>query len=705
MDPSFVHLLETNAAPSDLDIAQLRSIISSHTPSLLRLDATIANLEQQLAEARKEHHILDAHIQTHRRLLSPIRRLPVDILRLIFEQCLPESHNAIMSTSQAPMLLTHVCHLWRDVALQSPRLWSSIHIPIPPCPQPTQAPPPVITLMSVNHTQSQHDSNSSDDEYVASFTNWILHLGRRTKVVETWLDRAGRSTGLSISLAICAGSSWPHSDSLTPMDPWPMEQLGPLINSLLSRSRQWESIVLAAPAHIVALFTAVQPEQLPMLNQFTVLRKSPVFNPMGTTAQPYASRGILHAPSLQSVTLQALNANLFAIGLRWENLVEFHFDGYTHHHIPNSNAPPFQELSSKDALEILRRCRRLRKCTMYFGSLLNTPPAPPSLSPPSHLDTIITMPSLQQLVVREGRQERLGTLFRWLHLPNLDNLAFISPLHRIGGAPDPAFLTQGEDTPSSLETLLDVQGHTIKSLQLNHESFTREELYRIVTKLPNVEHLSFTVGFLHGLPTIPAEREIHSIVAAGPGVRLENEMTITDEFMDALTPKVDAEGGFLGDVLLPRLRSFAYKMHIFEFSQAALLKFIAARRDRRITAMGVAPLQHVKVQFSAPEPPSRAFNPDALGYRQGRGTRPDVSSDETPKHAPRCCHKSESQKHWPALQSFTKEQPHVDLSGAVFEVFGPPMAPSPWVNMWGVVTCPFPGHENAPRDWDPTAWA
>ena len=58
---------------------------------------------------------------------SPFASLPPELIREIFYHCLPKKPN--FSAKSAPLLLTHVCHSWRTLALSMPTLWSRIHVP------------------------------------------------------------------------------------------------------------------------------------------------------------------------------------------------------------------------------------------------------------------------------------------------------------------------------------------------------------------------------------------------------------------------------------------------------------------------------------------------------------------------------------------------------------------------------------------------
>ncbi|KAI0055567.1 hypothetical protein BV25DRAFT_1783242, partial [Artomyces pyxidatus] len=70
---------------------------------------------------------LDVHINA----LSPISRLPSEILAHIFLYCAAESttwwKNGIWKGWAA---VTHVCRWWRHVALGNPRLWRHIDLPL-----------------------------------------------------------------------------------------------------------------------------------------------------------------------------------------------------------------------------------------------------------------------------------------------------------------------------------------------------------------------------------------------------------------------------------------------------------------------------------------------------------------------------------------------------------------------------------------------
>ncbi|KAJ7646559.1 hypothetical protein FB45DRAFT_998043 [Roridomyces roridus] len=123
MTSPFASLLHTNFIPSDAECQQIRTDLVSRLAQLESLNARIRELSA-------ERDQLQAYIDSHAAaLISSPRRLPADIIREIFVACLPTDRNAVMSAKEAPLLLAHICSAWRSIALTTPSLWASLHIP------------------------------------------------------------------------------------------------------------------------------------------------------------------------------------------------------------------------------------------------------------------------------------------------------------------------------------------------------------------------------------------------------------------------------------------------------------------------------------------------------------------------------------------------------------------------------------------------
>ncbi|KAF5359500.1 hypothetical protein D9756_003543 [Leucocoprinus leucothites] len=79
-----------------------------------RLTQELNRIQQQLDHSRK--------------LLSPILRLPSELLQHIFTFCIPSQKFVPLYQQSAPLLLTSVNRLFRERALATPQLWSSLSI-------------------------------------------------------------------------------------------------------------------------------------------------------------------------------------------------------------------------------------------------------------------------------------------------------------------------------------------------------------------------------------------------------------------------------------------------------------------------------------------------------------------------------------------------------------------------------------------------
>ncbi|TFK72271.1 hypothetical protein BDN72DRAFT_763541, partial [Pluteus cervinus] len=114
------------------------SPVADHCTDQELLDTLIGQVENALALLKKR-----------RNSLSPITRLSSDILLDIFQYIQPRSRRfgfVGKRTSEFPFAehvepdhfqwvkaVTHVCSRWRDLAINSPTLWTTITFPHPLC--------------------------------------------------------------------------------------------------------------------------------------------------------------------------------------------------------------------------------------------------------------------------------------------------------------------------------------------------------------------------------------------------------------------------------------------------------------------------------------------------------------------------------------------------------------------------------------------
>ncbi|KAG2136862.1 hypothetical protein BD769DRAFT_1664414 [Suillus cothurnatus] len=88
----------------------------------------IHTLQQQLIE--RKNKIIES-INLHRRLVSPLWRLPTEVLSQIFCHCLPQipELNELQSPSKLT-LLTSICRRWREVAVGISNLWCILSVKV-----------------------------------------------------------------------------------------------------------------------------------------------------------------------------------------------------------------------------------------------------------------------------------------------------------------------------------------------------------------------------------------------------------------------------------------------------------------------------------------------------------------------------------------------------------------------------------------------
>ncbi|KAJ7625605.1 hypothetical protein FB45DRAFT_921848 [Roridomyces roridus] len=121
------HFLETNAPLTDPQtLSSVRDFVSSARDHRARLDAKIAALQSSLDNLVLERDALDIEIHKHEGALSPLRRMPPEVISHIFTLNLQAKVDSTFYFDDcAPWTLSAVSARWRDIAL-SPFFWTTI---------------------------------------------------------------------------------------------------------------------------------------------------------------------------------------------------------------------------------------------------------------------------------------------------------------------------------------------------------------------------------------------------------------------------------------------------------------------------------------------------------------------------------------------------------------------------------------------------
>ncbi|KAF7324828.1 F-box domain-containing protein [Mycena kentingensis (nom. inval.)] len=244
----FTSKLRTNYCPTEQEIPLLTNLLSEPCVRLSHIDAKIAQLQAAIDVLLQERAEIASFVAEHQALLSPVRRLPRDILEAIFLTCLPTNRNAAMVANEAPLLLTRICSAWRSVALSSPRLWARFHVQVP------------------FRTQSDVDRESAQ-----AIFQW------RLTTTKLWLERA-HSVPLTISLY--CDTNFDLMDRKLP-ESWPEY---PFLATLLNVASRWEDITLNLPEKMfdAPAFMALKPP--------TFLNSAALPSPHGYTTQTIRGR-------------------------------------------------------------------------------------------------------------------------------------------------------------------------------------------------------------------------------------------------------------------------------------------------------------------------------------------------------------------------------------------------------------------------------
>ncbi|KAK6992119.1 F-box domain-containing protein [Favolaschia claudopus] len=118
----------TIAQPLPLDLPA-RTILANFVDDrarLVELESQIKVLQQALATLRLEESTIQERLDAYR---YPVLTLPNEIVAEIFVHFLPRYPICPPPAGpDSPVLLTHICRLWREIACSTPQLWRAISL-------------------------------------------------------------------------------------------------------------------------------------------------------------------------------------------------------------------------------------------------------------------------------------------------------------------------------------------------------------------------------------------------------------------------------------------------------------------------------------------------------------------------------------------------------------------------------------------------
>ncbi|KAJ6616655.1 hypothetical protein B0H10DRAFT_2036413 [Mycena sp. CBHHK59/15] len=306
MSSPFAPKLGTNYCPRDEEVEEIESFLVEPLLRLKRLDDKIVEMQQAIDDLIEERYALNSYVQAHRALVSPVRRLPLDIIQEIFIACLPTHRNCVMSAREAPVLLGRVCSAWRSISLSTPRLWARLHIV-----EPTRPFDMVPTTL------------------------FEEKLAQRLEVTKSWL---GRSGDCPLSLSLDSNLDYVVTP---PHLPPPHSNSGQFLQALIPFAARWRHINIT-----------ISPLALGTLTSLTE-------NDPAAYSVQWDSFGFLRAPKISSFTLHGSNINPSELPLGWDQLTVLYLVGYGWN--------PTHALTTDIALQILSKCPSLLRCQLLIS--------------------------------------------------------------------------------------------------------------------------------------------------------------------------------------------------------------------------------------------------------------------------------------------------------------------------------------------------
>lgn len=121
------HLLTSNNPPSDVEEDRVRSMIQDMRGEIIALQLEIDNQSshpRSVTTLEDRKATILKSITAHKSIISPLRRLPPELLQYIFQKIYWDP----VTTFTLPWSLSQVCRSWRTIVHATPILWSYIAI-------------------------------------------------------------------------------------------------------------------------------------------------------------------------------------------------------------------------------------------------------------------------------------------------------------------------------------------------------------------------------------------------------------------------------------------------------------------------------------------------------------------------------------------------------------------------------------------------
>ncbi|KAJ3820537.1 hypothetical protein F5880DRAFT_950054 [Lentinula raphanica] len=157
-------LLTTNEYPNEKEEPLFRTFVANAPCVISHFDDRIASLKAELLKVEADKANFTSSFPKYQKPLNPVRRIPSEILQLIFEYGMGydkpakeyfESISHSLDVNFPLLVYGRVCHYWRNlIDLGMPKLWTRIKLQLDR-PMPTRRVPHASSLLSFYLRRSQ----------------------------------------------------------------------------------------------------------------------------------------------------------------------------------------------------------------------------------------------------------------------------------------------------------------------------------------------------------------------------------------------------------------------------------------------------------------------------------------------------------------------------------------------------------------------
>ncbi|KAJ6538785.1 hypothetical protein DFH09DRAFT_1041938 [Mycena vulgaris] len=426
MASPFAQKLGTNYCPDDAEIPQIKALLVEPALRLERLEGEITDMQKAFDKMIEERESLIAYMDSHKTLLSPIRRLPLDAIQEIFMACMPTDRNCVMSAREAPVLLSRICSSWRAISLSTPRLWARLHI--------------------VEPAEPSHWERIPHEVVEAKVV-------QRVEMTKTWLSRSGQCP-LSISLE--CGPDKPRRNS-----PF---YTGRFLRALIPFASRWQHIHFTVPPLELRGLSEVDAPILESLSLYQRTRHQ-IRLPI-----EWERFGMLRAPRLSSFTITGSNFILTELSLPWTQLTTLSMLTYPRKEFVDGLYEA--TVAAEAALQIISKCPELRTCRRRVSYHSGRPDGTPR--------SIVEHPSLSTLeLCTDSTAWTFKDLLGHLSLPELRDFIYRVETNRT----EYPFSSEADNGISALGGFLAASTH-LEGLELDNSAFLKSSLKEILRSLP-----------------------------------------------------------------------------------------------------------------------------------------------------------------------------------------------------------------------------